>query len=102
VIAAAVAATISVAAATASPNLANQTIKLGSTYIITGETSLPSRSRVTLQGSWDRGPWRLIVAARTTEPHGRYRVVVRPTRRGELRLRLQTPGHVYSVVITVV
>jgi hypothetical protein len=65
VLAGACLAVVSVDAATASSTLENRTIRLGSTYILTGQTGLPSRpgspsrtwSPFAGPGTADRGRW---------------------------------------------
>ncbi len=105
---AAAATIISVDAAAASRVLPNRTIRLGSTYFISGQTrSLRGsvghvQGPLTLSGSWDGGPWHVITRTRTRGSTGRYRIVVRPRRRGVLRLRLRTPDTVYSVTLKVI
>jgi hypothetical protein len=93
--------------ATAAAGLVDQTMRLGSTYTITGETSSLNRSGkrtrgvVTLAGRWDGGRWHVITQTRT-HGDGLYRVVVRPGRRGVLHLRLDTPDRrSFQVVLTV-
>ena len=57
---------------------------------------------VALFGSWQGRPWVLIAQTEAKNPIGAYRFVVRPKRRGELRLRLNTPdGGIFKVVLTV-
>jgi hypothetical protein len=90
-------ASSSVTSATAAPTLANRTFRLGSTYIITGYTGTRAGERrhirgpVTLRGSWNGGPWRLIARTISKLPKGTYKLVIKPKRRGVLRLWLDTP-----------
>ncbi len=88
-------------------NLADRTIRLGSTYTITGHTaSLQGNAPradgpVVLTGRWSGERWRVLVRT-TTHGDGSYRLSVRPGRRGRLELRLATPDHrVGNVVLTV-
>ena len=99
-----------VPAATAAPELANRTFRLGSIYIITGQhrnvggvEAAHAGHSSRLHGSWQGRPWVLIAKTEAKRPTGSYRFVVRPKRRGVLRLRLGTPdGGTYRVVITVI
>lgn len=100
---------LAVPTAGAAPTLADRTFRLGSIYKITGHTGIAAgardhtRGRVTLRGSWNGGPWRVIDRTRTQGPTGFYRLVVRPGRRGVLRLRLTTPDPAtFNVVLTVI
>ena len=99
----------SVTPAAAGPTLANRTFRLGSVYIITGHTGVRAgehqhiRGPVTLRGSWNGGPWRLIARTTSKLPKGTYRLVVRPKRRGVLHLQLATPDPAtYHVSLTVI
>jgi hypothetical protein len=94
--------------AAASGVLPDRTLPLGSTYTIRGQTGAKSRSSrhipgtVTLLGSWDNGPWHLITETMAKGPAGLYRLVVRPTHRGVLRLRIETPDAAsYTVQLTI-
>jgi hypothetical protein len=88
--------------------LPNRTLPFGSTYTVTGHTGTKDRSSrhtlgtITLLGSWNAGPWHVIAETRAKGPSGLYRIVLRPTRRGVLSLRLETPDPAsYTVQLTV-
>lgn len=96
-----------VSAATASSFLVNRTLRLGSTYTITGTDTVgstkPVLGRVRLLGSWDGARWRVISTTRVESRTGRFRIVLRPSHRGVLRLRLEVPGGgVYPVTLVIV
>lgn len=73
-------------------------LAFGSSYFLRGVTgSLPGRSAsavgvVVVSGRWQGGTWHVITTTRT-DAHGRYRVTVKPRRRGVLSLRVATPDH---------
>ena len=103
------AAVSSVTSAAAAPTLTNRTFQLGSIYIITGYTGTRAGERqhirgpVTLRGSWNGGPWRLIARTTSKLPKGTYKLVIRPRHRGVLHLRLDTPDPAtYHVALTVI
>jgi hypothetical protein len=108
VVAALLVAASTVGVATSAAGLVDRTMRLGSTYTITGETDSLDRSGkrirgvVTLAGRWDGGRWHVITRTRT-HGNGLYQIVVRPGRRGVLRLRLDTPDRrSFHVVLTVI
>jgi hypothetical protein len=107
-VAAALVGASTVGVATSAAGLVDRTMRLGSTYTITGETDSLDRSGnrvrgvVTLVGRWDGGRWHLITRTRT-HGNGLYRIAVRPVRRGVLQLRLDTPDRrSFQVVLTVI
>jgi hypothetical protein len=71
-------------------------MKLGSTFTITGrtgsETGKHTRAvgRVVLSGRWGAGTWR-VLATTTTDAAGSYRFAIKPSRRGDLSLRIAPP-----------
>jgi hypothetical protein len=98
-----------ITAAAAAPTLSNRTFRLGSIYIITGHTGVRAgttthiRGPVILRGSWNGGPYRLMRKTTSKLPAGSYKLIVRPNRRGVLRLWLQTPDPAtYHVSLTVI
>ncbi len=102
-------AAATVSSAGARPALVNRTFPLGSIYVIKGHTGTWAASKqhmlgtVALFGSWEGRPWVLIAKTEAKRPTGAYRFVVRPKRRGSLRLRLSTPdGATFRVVVTVI
>jgi hypothetical protein len=102
-------AVCTVPAAGARPALVDRTCRLGSAYVITGQTGTIALSHrhlpgmITLRGSWNGGRWRVIDTDRANPQTGTYRLVVRPTHRGVLRLRLLTPDAItYSMALTIV
>jgi hypothetical protein len=108
VVAAALVGASTIGVATSEAGLVDQTMGLGSTYTITGHTDTVGRSGrrvqgvVMLAGRWDAGRWHVITRTRT-HGNGLYRIVVRPDRRGVLRLRLDTPDRrSFHVVLTVI
>ena len=88
--------------------LVDKTITLGSSYTIAGQTGAPqagaprATGNVILSGKWNGGPSQVLLRT-TTGPDGRYKLTIRPQRRGKLRLKLTTPDHrTTSVVLTIV
>ena len=72
-------------------------MKLGTAFTITGRTGSVSGTtralgRVVVSGRWGSGPWRVITTTKTDKA-GRYRLTVKPTRRGDLTLRIAPPDH---------
>lgn len=73
-------------------------IKLGSTFTITGRTgsdaSKQTRAvgKVVLSGRWEAGRWHVITVT-TTDAAGNYKLTIRLHRRGDLALRIATPDH---------
>jgi hypothetical protein len=71
-------------------------MKLGSTFTITGRTgSITGKhsravGKVVLSGRWDTGTWRVLTTT-TTDSDGNYKFVVKPGRRGDLTLRIAPP-----------
>jgi hypothetical protein len=86
-------------------DLHDTTIPVGSTYTITGQTAPRNGRRVTgtvtLAGKLNSGPWLLLARTQTTAS-GTYKLMIRPTRRGRLQLRLTTPDRqVRRVTLTI-
>jgi hypothetical protein len=73
-------------------------MKLGSTFTITGRTGSDTGKharavgKVVLSGRWGAGPWRLLTTT-TTDNDGNYKFVLKPHRRGDLTLRIAPPDH---------
>ncbi len=73
-------------------------MKLGSTFTITGRTGSASGThtravgKVVLSARWGAGPWHVLKTA-TTDTAGNYRFAVTPRRRGDLSLRIAPPDH---------
>lgn len=73
-------------------------MKLGSTFTITGRTGsaagTPTRAvgKVVLSGRWGLGAWHVIASTRT-DSAGKYKLTVTPRRRGDLALRIAPPDH---------
>jgi len=73
-------------------------MKLGSTFTITGrtgsETGTQARAvgKVVLAGRWGVGPWRVLTTT-STDSAGNYRFTIKPRRRGDLTLRITPPDH---------
>ena len=73
-------------------------MKLGSTFTITGRTGSDTGKhtravgKVVLSGRWDTGPWHVLKTT-TTDSAGNYRFAVKPRRRGDLSLRIAPPDH---------
>jgi hypothetical protein len=73
-------------------------MKLGSTFTITGRTGSATGKhtravgKVVLSGHWGVGPWRVITRT-VTDNAGYYRFAVKPRRRGDLTLRITPPDH---------
>ena len=94
-------------AAAARQSLPNTTMRLGSTYTITGQTAAVSgharaTGKVVVTGRLNGGVWRFITQTHTLR-NGTYKLRVKPTRRGRLELRIATPDHrVSRVVLTVI
>jgi hypothetical protein len=101
----AVVVAVAVTAAAASATTV-QTLRLGGTFTVTGQTgSAPGKARavgiVVVRKSWDGSTFADFTKART-DAQGRYRVVITPKRRGLLRLRIVPPDkHVVSFVLQV-
>jgi hypothetical protein len=86
----------------ASPSLATAgqgfSMKLGSTFTITGRTGSDAGKhtralgKVVLSGRWGVGPWHVLTTT-TTESDGSYRFAITPRRRGDLTLRIVPPDH---------
>ncbi|HEY0417275.1 MAG TPA: hypothetical protein VGC78_12905 [Gaiellaceae bacterium] len=73
-----------------------RTLKVGDTFLARGASGrLPGATghavgRVVIRGSWNGGAWRVVTTTRT-DASGRYRFVVKPSRRGTLKLRITPP-----------
>jgi len=73
-------------------------MKLGSTFTITGQTGSEAGTqtravgKVLLAGRWGVGPWRLLTTT-STDSAGKYRFTIKPRRRGDLTLRITPPDH---------
>lgn len=73
-------------------------MKLGSTFTITGRTgSAPGKhtravGKVVLSGRWGTRPWH-VLATTVTDGAGKYRFAITPRRRGTLTLRIAPPDH---------
>ena len=73
-------------------------MKLGSTFTITGRTGSASGThtravgKVVLSGRWGVGAWHVLKTT-TTDSAGNYRFVVKPRRTGDLSLRIAPPDH---------
>jgi len=71
-------------------------MKLGSTFTITGRTgsAVGTQTRavgkVVLAARWGVGPWRLLTTT-STDSAGNYRFTIRPHRLGDLTLRITPP-----------
>ena len=76
----------------------NFSMKLGSTFTITGRTGSDTGKhtraigKVVLSGRWGAGPWHVLTTT-TTDSAGNYRFAVTPHRRGNLSLRIAPPDH---------
>ncbi|MGH3001416.1 MAG: hypothetical protein ACRDM1_01895 [Gaiellaceae bacterium] len=91
---AATAAVLSVAAAPAGA-VPTTTMTLGSTFTLSGLTgssrgTVRAVGLVVLSGRWQDGRWHRLTSTRT-DKSGRYRLRLRPHRRGLLRLRIVLP-----------
>jgi hypothetical protein len=85
-----------------------RTVSLGSTFTVTGLTgTLPGHSVratgvVVVVKSWDRGEHRFVTTA-LSDSHGHYRVAIKLTRRGLLRIRIVPPDkHTTTYLLRVV
>jgi hypothetical protein len=73
-------------------------MKLGSTFTITGRTGSESGKhtravgKVVLSGRWGVGPWHVLTTT-TTDSAGNYKFAIKPHRRGDLMLRIAPPDH---------
>jgi hypothetical protein len=73
-------------------------MKLGSTFTITGRTGSDAGKHtralgtVVLSGRWGLGPWH-VLSRTTTDSDGKYRFAITPRRRGDLTLRIAPPDH---------
>ena len=73
-------------------------MKLGSTFTITGRTgSEPGTQaravgKVVLAGRWGVGPWHVLTTT-STDSAGDYRFTIKPRHRGDLSLRITPPDH---------
>ena len=73
-------------------------MKLGSTFTITGRTGSDTGKqtravgKVVLSGRWGVGPWHVLTTT-TTDSDGNYRFAITPHRRGDLTLRIAPPDH---------
>jgi hypothetical protein len=73
-------------------------MKLGSTFTITGRTGSDGGKharavgRVVLSGRWGVGTWHVLTTT-TTDSDGNYRFALTPQRRGDLTLRIAPPDH---------
>ncbi len=90
------------AASLAAPSFATAgndvSMKLGSTFTITGRTGSAAGKttravgKVVLTGRWGVGPWH-VISTTQTDSAGNYRFTVKPRRRGTLTLRIAPPDH---------
>lgn len=73
-------------------------MKLGSTFTITGRTGSEPGTQtravgnVVLAGRWGVGSWRVLMTT-STDSAGNYRFTIKPHRRGDLALRITPPDH---------
>ena len=72
-----------------------KTLHLGDTLTVTGQTGSRTGAKravgtVVVRGRWNGGSW-YIISTTHTDRLGHYRVVVTPTRRGYLDVRIMPP-----------
>lgn len=91
------------AAALAAPGLAFSgadvtSMKLGSTFTITGQTGsmhgkhVRALGKVIVSGRWGTDRWHVLVVVKTDRA-GNYQLSIRPQHRGNLTLRITPPDH---------
>jgi hypothetical protein len=89
---------LALAAAVPASALDVTTMKLGSTFAITGKTgSIQGKharaiGKVVVSGRWGSGQWHVLTTT-ATDRAGNYQFSITPHRRGNLTLRIAPPDH---------